>query len=161
MFTNIIIAVAVAAIFTIFAILAVGEPGFIAEFACLGLLVGGLVGGLIGLSIPAEVNVETETLKILPLSQTIEIKEPNKYIICDREECGTLRYSFYIKDKDGYPQKVSTDNVKIKESKSKYIYTKKISKIKSIFWGYGHYKTGTEGSLIEVPKEAIYYTFVN
>ena len=159
MFTNIIIAVVIAAIFTIFAILAFEELGIVVEFALLGLLIGGCIGALVGLAIPAEVNIETETQKILPLSQTIEIKEPNKYIICDKEECGILRYSFYIKDKDGYPQKISTDNVKIKESKSKYTYTKKTPKVKSISWGY--HIAEKEESLVEVPKEAIYYTFVN
>jgi len=159
MFTNILIAVVMTAIFTISALLAFKGSEFVAELACAGLFLGGVIGGLIGLSIPAEVNVETETQKILPLSQIIEIKEPNKYIICDREEFGILRYSFYIKDKDGYPQKISIDSVKIKESKSKYTYTKKTPKIKSIFWGY--LNTETEEAIIEVPKEAIYYTFVN
>ena len=159
MFTNILIAVVMTVIFTISALLAFKGSEFVAEFACGGLILGAIIGALVGLAIPAEVNFETETQKILPLSQTIEIKELNKYIICDREERGILKYSFYIKDKDGYPQKISTDNVKIKESKSKYIYTKKTPKVKSISWGY--YIAKKEESLIEVPKEAIYYTFVN
>lgn len=159
MLTNIIVAVIMAIILAAIAKFISGQLETTAQFACLGLFIGGMFGGLIGLSIPAETSIKTETQQILPLSQTIEIKESNKYIICDREELGVLRYSFYVKDKDGYPKKISTDNVKIKESKSKYVYTKKIPKVKSILWGYR--KTGAEESLIEAPKEAIYYTFVN